>query len=268
MLRGWGRADGHHLRRDRRRPASSALGRGCALGATHCPRAEVGGVKGNSWTRGRNPQGGLAMSDTSYQLRPAISSTSVRRCKVSLAMIVRDEEANLTRCLESARGLFDEIIVVDTGSSDRTAAIARSFGAEVFDLAWCDDFAAARNAALGHATGDYVFRLDADETLYADERERSVAARSTPCVPARTSSSRRDSTARGSPSQGSTRTGSSRDDRTSGGPAGSTRLSGRRSGWRSCRPAGPASRFIRWGTATRTSTPGSEGATSESSGPS
>ena len=68
--------------------------------------------------------------------------------RVSLTMIVRDEEENLANCLESVRGVFDEIVVVDTGSQDRTVEIARSFGARVFDFPWVDDFAAARNEAL------------------------------------------------------------------------------------------------------------------------
>jgi glycosyltransferase involved in cell wall biosynthesis len=88
-----------------------------------------------------------------------------QRTKVSLTMIVRDEEANLPRCLEAVRGVFDEIVVVDTGSTDRTAEIARSFGARVFDFVWVDDFAAARNAALARATGDYAFWLDADDVV-------------------------------------------------------------------------------------------------------
>ncbi len=87
------------------------------------------------------------------------------RPKVSLTMIVRDEEANLPSCLKSATGLFDEIVVVDTGSTDGTIEIARSFGAQVFEFAWIDDFAAARNEALSHATGDYVFWLDADDVI-------------------------------------------------------------------------------------------------------
>jgi tetratricopeptide (TPR) repeat protein len=87
-------------------------------------------------------------------------------------MIVRDEEANLPACLASAAGLFDELVVVDTGSTDRTAEIARSFGARVFDFVWVDDFAAARNAALARATGDYAFWLDADDRLEPAQRDR------------------------------------------------------------------------------------------------
>ena len=92
--------------------------------------------------------------------------------KVSLTMIVRNEEQNLPRCLESVRGLFDEIVVVDTGSTDRTKEIAAGFGARVFDFAWIDDFAAARNVALDHATGDYAFWLDADDVIEPPERDK------------------------------------------------------------------------------------------------
>ena len=87
-------------------------------------------------------------------------------------MIVRDEEKNLPSCLESVRGVFDEIVVVDTGSTDRTAEIARSFGARVFDFVWVDDFAAARNAALARATGDYAFWLDADDVVEPAQRRK------------------------------------------------------------------------------------------------
>jgi glycosyltransferase involved in cell wall biosynthesis len=94
------------------------------------------------------------------------------RPTVSLTMIVRDEEANLPACLGSAADLFDEVVVVDTGSVDRTAEVARSFGARVVDFAWVDDFAAARNAALDHAAGDYVFWLDADDLIEPPQRDR------------------------------------------------------------------------------------------------
>ena len=69
-------------------------------------------------------------------------------------------------------GLFDEIVVVDTGSRDRTREIAQEFGARVFDFVWVDDFAAARNAALARATGDYAFWLDADDVIDPPEREK------------------------------------------------------------------------------------------------
>lgn len=106
--------------------------------------------------------------------RPTPASASGRP-KVSLTMIVRDEEANLPHCLGSARGLFDEIVVVDTGSTDRTVEIARSHGAEVFHFPWVGDFAAARNAALAHATGDYAFWLDADDRVEPSEYPRLEA---------------------------------------------------------------------------------------------
>jgi glycosyltransferase involved in cell wall biosynthesis len=94
------------------------------------------------------------------------------RAKISLTMIVRDEEKNLPKCLESVRGIFDEIVVVDTGSTDRTVEIARSFGANVFDFVWVDSFSAARNGALSHATGDFAFWLDADDVVEPAEREK------------------------------------------------------------------------------------------------
>jgi glycosyltransferase involved in cell wall biosynthesis len=84
---------------------------------------------------------------------------------LSLCMIVRDEEAMLPKCLESVRGWVDEVIVVDTGSTDHTIDVAVDFGARVYTLPWNDDFAEARNFALQYATGDWVLLLDADERL-------------------------------------------------------------------------------------------------------
>lgn len=89
---------------------------------------------------------------------------------LSLCMIVRDEEAHLPRCLASMAGVADEIVVVDTGSQDRTIEIARRYGAKVVEWAWQDDFAAARNVSLDHATGDWIIYLDADEELVAEDR--------------------------------------------------------------------------------------------------
>ncbi len=88
-------------------------------------------------------------------------------------MIVRDEEANISKCLSSVAGLFDEIVVVGMRSKDHTAEIAREFGARVFDFVWIHDPAAARNAAL--AKGDYAFWLDADDVLDPPQRVKLQA---------------------------------------------------------------------------------------------
>ncbi|MEG3848199.1 tetratricopeptide repeat protein [Microcoleus sp. herbarium19] len=84
---------------------------------------------------------------------------------LTLCTIVKNEEATLLRTLDSVKGVVDEIVVVDTGSGDRTREIARDFGARVYEFEWCDDFAAARNESLKHARGDWILVLDADEVL-------------------------------------------------------------------------------------------------------
>lgn len=86
---------------------------------------------------------------------------------LSLCMIVKNEETNLPRCLDSVRGVVDEIVVADTGSTDRTVEIAEAYGAKVVHFPWCDDFSAARNESLRHATKEWILWLDADETLEA-----------------------------------------------------------------------------------------------------
>ncbi len=122
-------------------------------------------------TRGSRPSGACprrrcARAPVRPWVGPAETAAKASRdVQVSLTMIVRNEEKNLPACLGSAKGLFDEIVVVDTGSTDRTQEIARDFGAKVFEFTWINDFAAARNAALSHATGDYAFWLDADDVL-------------------------------------------------------------------------------------------------------
>jgi glycosyltransferase involved in cell wall biosynthesis len=91
---------------------------------------------------------------------------------VALAMIVRDEEADLPACLDSVRGFFDEIVIVDTGSTDHTIRLARKFGARVYRFPWCDDFSVARNYGLECVLSDYVFRMDADDRLPKGQRKR------------------------------------------------------------------------------------------------
>jgi GT2 family glycosyltransferase len=89
-------------------------------------------------------------------------------CLLSVCLIVKDEEAMLPSCLASVADLADEIVVYDTGSTDRTIALAREAGARVIEGYWDESFARARNAALAQAGGDWVLSLDADETLLAD----------------------------------------------------------------------------------------------------
>lgn len=84
---------------------------------------------------------------------------------ISACLIVRDEEENLTLCLEALEPWVDEICVLDTGSTDRTVELATERGAKVGRFAWCDDFAAARNACLELATSDWILSVDADELL-------------------------------------------------------------------------------------------------------
>lgn len=91
---------------------------------------------------------------------------------ISLCMIVRNEEKVLERCLSCVRGFADEIIIVDTGSLDRTKEIAYSFTDKVYDFTWIDDFAAARNFAFSKGTGDYLFWLDADDVITKEEQEK------------------------------------------------------------------------------------------------
>ena len=95
--------------------------------------------------------------------------------RLTICLIAKDEKKFLGQCLKSIRGLAQQIIVVDTGSTDRTVEIAKEHGAEVHSFAWCDDFSAARNAALEHATGDWILMLDADEELPADQHAMLLA---------------------------------------------------------------------------------------------
>ncbi|NET25440.1 glycosyltransferase [Okeania sp. SIO1I7] len=84
---------------------------------------------------------------------------------LSFCIIVKNEEKNLPRCLASVKDVVDEMVVLDTGSTDRTPEIAQEFGAKVHYFEWCNDFAAARNESLKYVTGDWVLVLDADEYL-------------------------------------------------------------------------------------------------------
>ena len=90
-------------------------------------------------------------------------------------MIVKNEEDVLARALTCAKKFADEIIVADTGSTDKTVNIAKSFGSKVYIYEWTDDFSAARNFAFEKATCDYVMWLDADDAISGDNCQKIIA---------------------------------------------------------------------------------------------
>ena len=95
--------------------------------------------------------------------------------RLSLCMIVKNEAHQLGACLADAQPVVDEIVVVDTGSDDRTVAVAREYGARVFHFPWMDDFAAARNESIRQARGEYILWLDADDRIMLRD-QKSLAA--------------------------------------------------------------------------------------------
>lgn len=92
--------------------------------------------------------------------------------RISLCLIVKDEEDVLARCLDSVREAVDEIIIVDTGSTDRTREIAQNYTQKIYDFPWIDDFAAARNFAFEKAKFDYILWLDADDVILEDDLKK------------------------------------------------------------------------------------------------
>lgn len=90
--------------------------------------------------------------------------------RLSLCMIVKNEEDCIGRCLDSVKDVVDEIIIVDTGSTDRTIEICNSYGADVVQFSWKDNFSDARNYGIERATGDWILWLDADEEVDKTER--------------------------------------------------------------------------------------------------
>lgn len=109
-------------------------------------------ANGHSWSAQRNRNG------RGLRLVP-------NRIRLSLCMIVRDNERTILPCLESIRPFVDEMIVVDTGSRDATPRLAEQAGARVFYFPWCDDFSAARNESLRHARGEWIFWMDSDDII-------------------------------------------------------------------------------------------------------
>ena len=121
--------------------------------------------------------------DTALTFRNRVGKTkktgSAKRPGVSLCMIVKDEEANLARCLASVKPIVDEMVVVDTGSKDRTRDIAEFFGARVYEFEWSNDFAAARNFSISKAKGDWILIMDADEVISSQDYDhlRKITAK-------------------------------------------------------------------------------------------
>ena len=150
--------------------AEIALAAGASASARRC--AEHAAELAPGWSAPKKflkkPFKGNAQPDW-LKLPPALDP------QLTVCVIAKNEEKFLAQCLRSIQPLAQQIVVVDTGSTDRTAEIAREFGAEVRDFAWCDDFSAARNAALERATGDWILMLDADEELPADQHAKLLA---------------------------------------------------------------------------------------------
>lgn len=98
---------------------------------------------------------------------------------ISLCMIVKNEEEVLADCLSSVQDIVDEMIIVDTGSTDQTKDIAHSFSAKVLDFEWVQHFAKARNFAFSHATKEYILWLDADDVLLEEDRQKLLQLKQT-----------------------------------------------------------------------------------------
>lgn len=103
-------------------------------------------------------QGGYGQSDFFFRKRKD-------KFTLSVCMIVKDEEKNITDCLESIKDVADEFVVVDTGSSDKTKEVVSKYTSNIFDFKWIDDFSAARNFSLSKATGDFILWCDADDIV-------------------------------------------------------------------------------------------------------
>lgn len=92
--------------------------------------------------------------------------------KLSLCMIVKNEEDTLARCLDSVKDIVDEIIIVDTGSTDKTKEVAAKYTEKIYDFKWVYDFSKARNYSFSKATKDYIMWLDADDVVLDQDRKK------------------------------------------------------------------------------------------------
>ena len=108
------------------------------------------------------------------KLKPSKKNKPKSKIKISACCMVKNEEKNLPRSLDSLKSQVDEIIIVDTGSTDRTIEIAENYGAKIIETTWQDDFSAPRNMAIDAASGDWIIFLDADEFFAAPQKVRSA----------------------------------------------------------------------------------------------
>jgi GT2 family glycosyltransferase/tetratricopeptide (TPR) repeat protein/2-polyprenyl-3-methyl-5-hydroxy-6-metoxy-1,4-benzoquinol methylase len=137
-------------------------------GSTVTVPAEAGGSVGSGSLKGTASPSAPQLS-LAIEVAPGGGLRLVQRTiGLSLCMIVRDNQGTLDACLESIAPWVDEMVVVDTGSRDSTPDIARRHGARVHHFPWCDDFARARNESLGYARGEWVFWMDSDDTISAE----------------------------------------------------------------------------------------------------
>lgn len=118
------------------------------------------------------PDGSHLFSHEAAGNQQVLFSERISMITVSLCMIVKDEEAVLARCLDSVADLMDEIIIVDTGSGDRTKEVAGRYTDKIYDFPWINDFSAARNFAFSKASCEYIYSADADEVIDEINRQR------------------------------------------------------------------------------------------------
>lgn len=138
----------------------------------HCRRQMVKKLRAN------DPAGERASRDLARLTKLRPGQVGVR---LSAILIVKNEASCLETCLDSLKGVVDEIVVVDTGSTDETVEIAKAAGAKMGYFEWCDDFAAARNASLELASGDWALWIDADEALSQSSGRMIQEAIMRPC---------------------------------------------------------------------------------------
>lgn len=120
-----------------------------------------------------------AIDKWGFDIAAFLHNKTINPITISLCMIVKNEEAVLGRCLDSVKDIADEIIIVDTGSTDNTKAIVTSYNAKIFDFTWIDDFAAARNFAFAQASQDYILWLDADDIIQESDRLKLMELKKT-----------------------------------------------------------------------------------------